>query len=113
MTLIEIIVATVILALTLAGMANLFISGKRWVLISQTRMVGGELGKFFLDPLQMLVRQDTWNVNCLGTGNAGGCVPALPVAIALDRNYNVAYSIVQPIPNVNRVIATITWNVEP
>ena len=57
----EIIVSTVLLALILAGMVNIFISGKRHIISSRSRMSGGELGKHFMDPLQMHVRQDTWD----------------------------------------------------
>ncbi len=57
----EVIVSTIIIALTVTGMANLFMGGKRWVLHSRTRMVGGEVGRIFLDPLQMDVNQGDWN----------------------------------------------------
>lgn len=60
-TLLEIIISVVIFTLTVTGMANVFLTGKRWILHARSRMAGGELGKFFLDPLQMEVRQDTWD----------------------------------------------------
>ena len=113
LTMIEIMVSVIILALVVAGMANLFISGKRWVLISQTRMTTGELGRFFLDPLQMLVRQDTWATNCLGQGNC----PSVSRGIAdgLDRDYTATYTINnnQPIANLTRVRVDINFNVQP
>lgn len=59
-SLIEIIVATILLALTLVSLTNLFVVGKRYILHSRSRMSGGELGKYFLDPLQNYVRQEDW-----------------------------------------------------
>ncbi len=68
LTLVEILVATVILALVVTGLANVFVSGKRYIKQSRLRMAGGEIGKKFLDPLQSYVRQDTWSTNPLGSG---------------------------------------------
>ena len=57
----EIIVSTLILALIMAGLVSTFVSGKRWLAHSRARMAGGEMGKYFLDPLALEVRQDEWN----------------------------------------------------
>lgn len=57
LTLIEIIVATLLIVLTLTGLVHLFVAGKRLILHNNTRLAVGELGKVFLDPLQMEVRQ--------------------------------------------------------
>ena len=109
---IELIVALLILALTLAGLVNLFISGKRWVLLSQTKMTGGELGKFFLDDKQALVRQDTWATNCLGQRNCAAVT--VGTIHGLDRNYTGTYTInpVAGATELNRVRVNITWNVD-
>jgi Tfp pilus assembly protein PilV len=61
MTILEIIIAMLILVLVMAGLANLFVAGKRFVLASRSRIAGGELGKYFLDPLQMNVTQSNWD----------------------------------------------------
>ena len=45
----------------MGGLANLFVATKRLILHASSRMVVGELGKYFLDRLQMHVRQDTWD----------------------------------------------------
>jgi len=111
---IELIVALLILALTLAGLVNLFIGGKRWVLLSQTKMTGGELGKLFLDDYQVLVRQNDWGLasNCLSQGNC----PAETVGTleGLDRSYTGSYTINnnQPATGLNRVRVNIIWNVD-
>ena len=60
LTLVEIIVAAIILALSMLGLTNLFVSGKRYIMHARARMTGGEIGRLFLDPLNMAVRQDTW-----------------------------------------------------
>lgn len=60
-TLLEIIVSMVVLSVTLLGFANLYVSSRRWAAHSSARISGGQLGKKFLDPLQMSVRQDTWD----------------------------------------------------
>ncbi len=39
------------------GLTNLFVSGKRYILHSRARMTGGEIGRLFLDPLNMAVHQ--------------------------------------------------------
>ncbi|MFA5144988.1 MAG: prepilin-type N-terminal cleavage/methylation domain-containing protein [Candidatus Omnitrophota bacterium] len=61
-TLIEVVVAMIIILITLTGLIHLFVAGKKLILHSHARMTVGELGKVFMDPLQMQVRQDTWDV---------------------------------------------------
>jgi len=109
LTLIELIVSVVILALTLGGMVNLFGSAKRWIEDSQSRMTMAEVAKNVMGPLQMQVREDQWSVggNCL---SAGAC-PATTITVQ-SKLYNVTYTITNdaPIANVNRVETTITWD---
>lgn len=61
LSLFEVIIATVILALVISGLANLFISVKRFNLNSQLRMSGGELEKYQLSRFSAEVRQDEWD----------------------------------------------------
>ena len=126
-TLIEIVVATVIFCLIVMGMASLFIAGKRHVLHSRDRMSGSEMGKFFVDPLQMDVRQDTWdsaiNPNALkltttycdsvgGNPQNPACPPVGNRKIN-NIDYTVQYdvSVVNPVsaPDLRRVKAQIGW----
>jgi len=60
-TLIETIISTVLIAVTLMSLGNIFVAGKRYIQHSRSRIAAGEFGLYFLDPLQMQVRQDTWN----------------------------------------------------
>ncbi len=73
LTLAEIIISTVILSIVMLGLTNLFVSSKRYIALARARMTGGELGRVFIDPLQMYVRQDTWDDagNALYDGGAG------------------------------------------
>lgn len=111
LSLLEILVSVVILALLILGMINLFVSGKRYILHSRWRMSGGEIGKFFLNPLQMDVRQDTWGNNCL-SGNITRC----PANQTIEgRTYAPTYTITPdtPIQNINRVRLELRWNENP
>ncbi len=88
----EIIVALVILSLTMVGMLNVFISAKKYSLLSRSRVTAGQLGKYFIDPLQMQVRQDTWNNtnNCIGPNATSGCPSAKGVGtITYTPNYTI------------------------
>lgn len=114
LSLLEILIAGVILTLVLAGLLNTFLAGKRWVLHNRLRMTGGELGKYFLDPLQQQVRQDTWSTSCLSTGgNPVTCLPDQTMGIAdgLDRDYTATYRVDpnQPISNLNKVKVVISY----
>jgi uncharacterized protein (TIGR02598 family) len=60
-TLMEIVVAATILALVMVGLVSVFFAGKRWLAHSRFKMTGAELGKYFLDPFSVNIRQDQWN----------------------------------------------------
>lgn len=60
LTLMEVVISTIILAVILAGMAGLFTSSRKWLTYSRSKMAGAELSRVFLSPLHMQVRQDTW-----------------------------------------------------
>jgi Tfp pilus assembly protein PilW len=71
LSLVEILIAMLTFALIMGGLANLFFSTQRLATHHRYRVVAAELGRFFLDPLQMDVRQDQWGSNCLSSG--AGC----------------------------------------
>jgi prepilin-type N-terminal cleavage/methylation domain-containing protein len=109
LTLTEILVSTVILALVALGLTNVFVSGKRQIVHSRARMTTAELGKYFLDPLEMDVRQDQWGNNCLSSNPTTGC-PTTPQSID-----NITYTPAYTINNVTgttlrKVKLTISWN---
>lgn len=106
-TLIEILVSAVILALVMTGLANIFIAGKRHILHSRSRMTSGELARFFLDPIQMQVRQDQWATNCLGTGNPVNCPSQIQTIDG--TTYTANWSVTNAPATLRKVIANITW----
>jgi len=118
LSLLEILISSVILALLMAGLVNLFVAGKRHIVHTRSRMAGGELGRLFFDYLQMHVREDTWLAagNALQTG-VWNCPPSQPgCPTALERTfgaitYGAQYTITRnaPINNVNRVTVNIAW----
>lgn len=121
-SLFEVIVSTVIFALMMAGMASVFVSSKRHIMHAVERMTSGGMGKLFLDPLQLHVRQDNWNTitNALRLGttycDATGINqnPACP-SVATQRNVNnIIYTARYNVSNVSgtdlrRVITTVSW----
>jgi prepilin-type N-terminal cleavage/methylation domain-containing protein len=107
LTLSEIIVSLVIISLTMAGLANIFVSAKRHIMHARSRMTSTELGKYFVDPLQMDVRQDTWDNN-----NLSAPLSYAGPSQTIERiNYRPFYNVT----NVNdttlrRVVVDILWN---
>jgi len=132
-TLLEVMVSTIILALVLVGIVNVFMSGKRWILHGRNRMSAGELGKLFLAPLQMGVRVDTWgavgNSLQLTAGDPGGLrycdgvgghtqQPGCPSLqdrtldnIVYSAQYNITNVTTRTEPNnIRRAVVTVSWN---
>lgn len=110
LTLIEVIVAMVILSVTMLGLANIFVAGKRYILHSRSRVSMAELQKNYLDPLQMQVRQDNWSSNCLGSGACPG-TSAFAVSGGFQSNSNVTYNITNVgVTNLRRAQIIIRWN---
>lgn len=70
LTLVEVLISSIILAVTLVGMAGLFAGSRKWLTHSRSKMTGAELSRVFLSPLQMQVRRDTWEqaINALQPG---------------------------------------------
>lgn len=106
----EIIVSLTILSITMVGLLNVFISAKKHSLLNRSRVSASELAKYFLDPLQMQVRQDQWGSNCLSSNPPSGCPSNQTIA---NITYNVTYAInnvteTEPTA-LRRVIANITW----
>lgn len=121
-SLLEIIVSLVLIILVLTGMAHLFVAGKRLILHGHSRLAGGELGKVFLDPLQMQVRQDTWDAatNDLSTGTrycdgVGGHTQQQNCPTQAERTlgnieYKATYVISDLSPNMRKVVTTLSWS---
>ncbi|MCM8779623.1 MAG: prepilin-type N-terminal cleavage/methylation domain-containing protein, partial [Candidatus Omnitrophica bacterium] len=58
-TLVELLVSVMILALIIAGLANIFFTSRRYITFSRSRTQAAEFSKTVLDNLYKEVRQDT------------------------------------------------------
>lgn len=109
-TILELLISAMLLALIVAGLISIFVTGKRYTMHSTSRIQAAELGKLFADPLHMQVRQDQWAANCLGTGNNCSAefwtIP--PVVYRADFTWT---SVVNGIPGntLRKVTTRITW----
>ncbi|MDD5097415.1 MAG: prepilin-type N-terminal cleavage/methylation domain-containing protein [Candidatus Omnitrophica bacterium] len=109
-TLIEVIVSTVIFALVMAGMVSVFVSGKRHIMLSRDRMTSGGIGKFFLEPLQLAVRQDTWNSGSLACGALGLGAHSCGVSQVNNIPYTANYTVSTVAgTTLRRVVAAVNW----
>lgn len=61
LTLVEIIISMVILALIMGGLANLFLAAKQYTLHSSFRMTAAELGRYYLERLHLHLSAETWD----------------------------------------------------
>lgn len=110
-TLLEILIAALIMALVMTGIASIFLAGKRHMLHTRSRIQAAELGRLFLAPLQMQVKQNEWASNCLG--NNIGC-PSTPTDnIPLDGiTYRPSTQVTQNFAGttLSKVKFTIGWD---
>ena len=108
LTLLEIIISVVILALVMTGMVNVFVAGKQFVQRSRNRMTAGELEKQFIEPLQSQVRQDNWSTNYLGTSTNP------PQATSPDGKYKADYTVSTPAydTDIRKVVTKVSWTPE-
>lgn len=112
-TLVEILVSSVIFALVIVGLLSVFSSGNKHLVHTRERMTSSELGKYFIDPLQMDVRKDTWDSNDL---NVAAGVTLAPQKIN-NRDFTATYTVDDSTTDANladtdlrRVTTTVTWN---
>lgn len=106
-TLLEILISSIILALVMTGLANLFVAGKKYILHSRSRIQAVELGRLFLSPLQMDVDQSKWGSNCLSAGiNCQG--PQTVDNIVYTPTYIISNAF--PISTLHKVKVTIKWD---
>ncbi len=106
-TLLEILVAVLIMAQVMTGLAYVFLAGRRHLAHTRSKIQAAELGRLFLAPLQMDVRQDQWGSNCLSSGT--GC-PGPETIDNISYAPTYARTLNYPITNLNKVKLTITWN---
>ena len=116
LTLLEIIVSILIFSVVVLGLANTFVAAKRYIQHNRLRMGGGELGKYFFEPMQNTVRQDIWTTTSpLGTGsNATLETTASLGGVAYTANYTINTDYFgnasnTQIPNLTRVQTQVVW----
>jgi prepilin-type N-terminal cleavage/methylation domain-containing protein len=108
LSLIEILVSAVILALIMTGLINIFAASKRHIVRNRSRATASELSRNFLDILQMDVRQDQWGSNCLSSSSTASC----PGSESLNSyTYTPSYTITDLSgTSLRKVKLNITWN---
>ncbi len=106
-TLFEVLVSAVLFALVIAGLLGVFASGNRLLMHSRERMISSELQKFFVEPMQMNVRQDQWTatnpLRILGP-------TALISQTINNQQFNAQYTTgAVSGTDLRRVTTTMTW----
>ena len=112
LSLLEIIISMVILALVVSGIAAVFVSSKKLIQHQRFRMAGGEIGKQFLEPLQAYIRGDSWGnatSNCFESGNISQCpdVSNATNTTVYIANYTISNHTTDL--NLKKVNVNITW----
>lgn len=112
-SLVEIIVAMLLLSVIMVGLAGVFVAGKRHIIHSRERISSLELGKLFIDPLQDQVRQDTWDQSGNGLNIASSLAsPGSPQTINKTEFSSTYTTTAVVTTDLRRVTTTVHW-VEP
>ena len=107
-SLVEVIVASVVFSLVVVGMLSIFDAGNQHIIHTRERMTSAELGKFFIDPLQMYVRFDTWDQVSNGL-RAPVTISLTPYTIN-NRLFTASYDTASvPNTDLRRVTTKIQW----
>lgn len=112
-SILEVIVSMMILALILVGLMNVFLAGSNWMSHSRSRVSASQLGTFFLEPLQDEVRADTWDLanNNLRVRNWTGNNTIYINGVLYTPSYVINNTTdLGPNTKLRRVIVNITWN---
>ena len=112
-TLVELVVSVIILALIVAGLAHIFVASRRFITLARSRAQAMEYNVNFLDSLNIHIRQDQWD----NTSN-----PLYPSATLksggsakLDYiNYSCEYNVTDLStmagnPKLRKVTMTVNW----
>jgi prepilin-type N-terminal cleavage/methylation domain-containing protein len=108
-SLIEVLMASVIFSLLMLGMVSVFISGGKNIVHARERITSAELGKLFLDPLQVYVRYYDWvsgnELSVDVTDHSGGS------QVINNRTFSETHDVSAVSgTDLRRVISTITWD---
>jgi prepilin-type N-terminal cleavage/methylation domain-containing protein len=111
MTLLEIIISMMILSLITVGIANVFLAAKKYVRFDRSRIVAAQLGRYYMDVLQLNVTAANWRT----ASNNLTAQAYLDFNDTINRNMNytinrtVDYPF-DPAMKIHRVKLTISWN---
>lgn len=109
-SLLEIVIALVILALSMLALCGIFIAGKRNIQNTRFKVAASEVAKQFLDERHMEVRQDTWGANCVS--NNVGCPTsnATVDGFSYAPNFQIFSQGVDPFFRVRKVKLRVSWD---
>ncbi len=112
-SLLEILVSTVLLAMLVTGLMNVVISGKRWLIHNRSRATASQLGKTFLAPLYMDVVANPVDPNCLNLGS--NCLSASTIGgVTYSANYVTGGAVPGGFTGVRKAVVNISWtDIEP
>lgn len=110
-SMLEIIISMLILALVLVGLINVFVVSRSYIAHSRSRTSASQVAAIFLDPLQNEVDETDWNqsTNCLTATNGWRTGPSLPFN---GVNYTSTYEVTNESAGteLRRVRINVTWN---
>lgn len=118
LTLLENLISLIIVMLIVWIIAKAYFVGKALIIFNRPKMTAAELARYYLSPLQMQVRQDQWDTNCLGTlnGSLCGAPPTFPDPELQPEEvglitYTPVYTISQvPGTTLRKVKVKISWD---
>lgn len=110
LTLLEILVALFILSLVMAGLGNIFLVGKRYMLHSKSRAAALEFAKYLLSPFPAAVRQDSYDTGLLNvTASAKSGEDVYLDYISYTSSFNIS-NVTVGSSLVRKVNLTVKWN---
>jgi prepilin-type N-terminal cleavage/methylation domain-containing protein len=114
-TLVELLVSVLILALIMAGLANVFYTSRRYIALSRSRAQAAEFSKKALDNLSSYVRQDTLSSSANPLCTSAGCTSTNKQGETIGLNYityNSSYNVSNvsiTAPEMRRVKIKVNW----
>lgn len=91
LSLLEILISTILLALVIAALANIFIATKRLVMHTRSRAAAAELSRIYMDSLQMQISQQNWGTTT-ASGNCLRMFAGRDTAVWTDNTTNTVYT---------------------
>ncbi len=111
-SILEVLVALIIMGLALLGMFSVFIAGRRYTERSRRKLTSINIGRKVLESLKDDVRQDTWDTGNLSAGTGYTVDPSiLPERFLTYWDGTVYYDVSQVgTSNIRQASITVRWN---